>query len=151
MARSHALATGPMSAAERMRRYRARRRQVGLHAVTTWEPARGSSGAAPTYSPHRILEARSLAMHCLVARKIEEKPELLRVARENLRRWRRKAGRKKPTYLSEWEALLKKPWPELAAAITELSESGARLRQSSPFAGVLTPAERRRVYEAFRA
>jgi len=68
-----------------------------------------------------------------------------------LRRWRRKAGRKKPTYLSEWEALLKKPWPELAAAITELSESGARLRQSSPFAGVLTPAERRRVYEAFRA
>jgi hypothetical protein len=31
------------------------------------------------------------------------------------------------------------------------SERATRLRQSSPFAGVLTPAERRRVYEAFRA
>ena len=141
----------PMSAAERMRRYRTRRRQAGLHTVTRWEVAGESSAAAATYSPHRILEARSLAMHCLVARKIEKNPECLQVARRNLLRWRRRAGRQSPMYLSEWEALLEKPWPELAAAITELSERGARLRQSSPFAGVLTPTERRRVYEAFRA
>jgi hypothetical protein len=34
--------------------------------------------------------------------------------------------------------------------ITELSENATRLRQSSPFAGVLSPVERRRIYEAFR-
>lgn len=151
MGRNAIRAGSPMSAAERMRRYRARRRQLGMHAVTRWEAASASSAAAPTYSPHRILDARSLAVHCLVARKIDAKPALLQLARENVRRWKRRAGRRVPTYLSEWEALLEKPWPELAAVVTELSERGARLRQSSPFAGVLTPAERQRVYEAFRA
>ena len=33
--------------------------------------------------------------------------------------------------------------------ITDPGEDAARLRQSSPFAGILTQAERRRVYEAF--
>jgi hypothetical protein len=35
--------------------------------------------------------------------------------------------------------------------VTEQSENAARLRQSSPFAGVLSPAERKRIYDAFRA
>lgn len=33
--------------------------------------------------------------------------------------------------------------------MTEPSEEGARLRQSSPFAGVLSQTERRRIYDAF--
>jgi hypothetical protein len=35
--------------------------------------------------------------------------------------------------------------------MTGFDEDAIRLRQSSPFAGVLTPAERRRIYEAFRS
>ena len=151
VSRNVSRAGSPMSAAERMRRYRARRRQLGLHAVTRWEATGGGPPRTPAYSSHRILEARSLAMHCLIARKIDERPALLRVARQNLRRWKRRAGREKPSYLGEWATLLEKPWPEVASVITELSERGARLRQSSPFAGVLTPAERRRIYEAFGA
>ncbi len=118
------------SAAERMRRYRARRRAAGLRVATRWLPA-ASAAISPGVLKHRILEARSLAMHCLIARKIEADPRLLAAARRNL--------------------ILDRPWPEIAALITDADEAAVRLRQSSPFAGVLTPGERRRVYEAFRA
>ena len=53
--------------------------------------------------------------------------------------------------LREWQELLKRPWQEVAARATELSDDAARLRQSSPLATLLSPAERRRVHDAFRA
>lgn len=98
---------------------------------------------------HRIIEARSLAMHCLVASKIAADPSLLDRARANLASWRARYGDSPPRALDEWQAILERPWPEIAGLITDPGETAARLRQSSPFAGVLTPAERRRVYEAF--
>jgi len=54
-----------MTAAERMRRMRARRKSAGLKEVIAWVP---SEPIAPQrYSTHRLLEARSLAMHALIA------------------------------------------------------------------------------------
>jgi len=92
--------------AERMRRYRERQRAPGLRAVTRMEaPARTLSGGA---LKHRIIEARSLAMHCLAAQKIMLEPALL-----------------------DWA-------------------HATRLRQSTPFAGVLSERERERIYAAFR-
>jgi hypothetical protein len=137
-----------MSAAERMRRMRQRRKAAGFRPVTAWQPAK--LAPAP-YSSHRLLEARSLAMHAVIARKIEHDPKLLAVPRRNLARWRTRWPDEPPAWFSEWHAILKRPWQEIAALITEPSENAARLRQSSPFAGVLTPAERDRIYEAFRA
>jgi hypothetical protein len=138
-----------MTAAERMRRMRQRRRAAGLKAVVSWV----SSGRAVRsgYSPHRLLEARSLAMHAVIAQKIERDPKLLDVPRNNLQRWRARWDEQPPAWHEEWIGIMKRPWSEIAAIITEPSEEGARLRQSSPFAGVLTVAERRRIYEAFRA
>ena len=113
-------------------------------------PARGERLAV--YSDHAILDARSLAMHCLIARKIAHDPQLLEIARSNLSAWKRsRTTAERPRYLDEWERVLRRPWPEIAAFITSTSAEAARLRQSSPFAGVLDPVERRRVYEAFRA
>jgi hypothetical protein len=117
-----------MTAAERMRRLRKRRKAAGLKAVVAW--VREQPQRVPTYSSHRLLEARSLAMHAVITRKIERDPTL---------------------WLEEWQEVLKQPWQHIAALITEPSENGARMRQSSPFAGILTHAERWRVYEAFRA
>ncbi|MBI3044226.1 MAG: hypothetical protein HYY78_15505 [Betaproteobacteria bacterium] len=137
-----------LTAAERMRRYRVRQRAAGLRAATHWQP-----GAAARLTPgllkHRIIEARSLAMHCLIARKIAADPALLDVARRNLGTWIARYGNEPPRALEEWRAILARPWPEIAALITDPGESATRLRQSSPFAGVLTKSERRRVYEAF--
>ena len=138
------------SAAERMRRYRARQRAAGLRMATRWQPARPAA-ISPGALKHRIIEARSLAMHCLIARKIEADRRLLAAARRNLATWIARYGHGAPLALGEWREILDRPWPEIAALITAADESAVRLRQSSPFAGVLTPAERRRVYEAFRA
>jgi hypothetical protein len=117
--------------------------------LTRWQ-----STATPALSPgllkHRIIEARSLAMHCLIARKISADPSLLDIARRNLATWSARYGEGVPAALEEWRAILDRPWPEIAALITDPGESAARIRQSSPFAGVLAPAERRRVYDAFR-
>ena len=138
------------TAAERMHRYRARQRAAGMRPSTRWQ-----SVASPPMSPgmlkHRVIEARSLAMHCLIAHKIGRDPRLLDVARRNLAAWSARYGDQPPRALDEWRVILTRPWHEIAALITDAGETATRLRQSSPFAGVLTPIERRRVYEAFRA
>ena len=103
------------------------------------------------YSDHRILDARSLAMHCKIAQKISRNPDLLDKARANLERWSAKSGKPQPQYLREWGEILARPWPEIAELITNMNEDATRLRSSSPFAGVLTADERDQIYAAFRA
>ena len=136
------------TAAERMRRYRARQRAAGLRVLTrVAAPVHAlSSGALQ----HRIIEARSLAMHCLAARKIEHNPALLDQVRRTLELWRSRYGDDMPRALDEWKAILRQPWPGIAAFITDQGERAMRLRQSTPFAGVLSARERERVYAAFR-
>lgn len=135
-----------MSAAERMRRMRERRKAAGLKSVVAWIPTEPE--AQRIYSSHRLLEARSLAMHAVIARKIERDPALLDIARNNIERW---SAQRNSAWLDEWREILKQPWPSIAALIAEPSENAARLRQSSPFAGILSNQERWRIYEAFRA
>ena len=139
-----------LTAAERMRRYRARQKDAGLRAVIRWQ-----SAEAPLPTPgilkHRQIEARSLAMHCVIAAKIAAAPELLDIARRNLAKWSERYGENVPPALLEWASILEQSWPHIAALITDPRERATRLRQSTPFAGILTDAERRRIYDAFRA
>lgn len=128
---------------------RERRRAAGLKAVVSWVPPERT--APPAYSSHRLLEARSLAMHAVIAEKVQRDPRLLKIAHDNLKRWRARWEAAPPGWHREWTGIMTRPWPEIAAIMTEPSEEGARLRQSSPFAGVLSVTERRRIYEAFRA
>lgn len=139
----------PMTAAERMRAYRKRKRAAGFKSESRWVPAR--EDGISRYSDHRLLDARSLAMHCKIAQKISRNPELLTVAKQNLARWRQKSAGDNPPYLAEWQEILDRPWMEIAGFITNTSEEATRLRSSSPFAGVLSTVERRRIYEAFGA
>ena len=104
-----------------------------------------------TYSDHRILDARSLAMHCKIVLKISHNPELLDKAKANLERWSAKSDWPQPRYLREWQDILERPWPEVAELITSMNEDATRLRSSSPFAGVLSTDEREQIYAAFRA
>ena len=136
-----------MTAAERMRAYRKRRRDAGLKNVRRWEPAEG----VRQYSDHRILDARSLAMHCKITQKISRNPDLLEKARANLERWSAKSADPPPQYLHEWHEILNRPWPEIAEIITSMSDDATRLRSSSPFAGILSADEREQIYAAFRA
>jgi hypothetical protein len=131
-----------------MARMRQRRKAAGLKLQMQW--VQDGPSIAP-YSDHRRLDLRSLAMHTLIARKVARAPGLLAVPRENLRRWGKRWGGDSPAWLHEWQAILKRPWREVVAFITELSPRATRLRQSTPFAGILTPQERKRIYDAFRA
>jgi len=137
------------SAAERMRAYRKRKRDAGLTSKRRWEPADGS----PTgrYSDHRILDARSLAMHCKIAQKISRDSTLLEKAKANLSRWSDKYDEPKPQFIREWQEILEKPWSEISETITSMSEDATRRRSSSPFAGMLSDKERDQIYAAFRA
>lgn len=137
------------SAAERMRAYRKRKRDAGLTNVRRWELA---DGVAPgRYSDHRILDARSLAMHCKIVRKISQDPRLLEKAKANLLRWSANSEGPKPRYLQKWQEILEEPWLTIAEKLTSMSEEAVRLRSSSPFAGILDENEREQIYAAFRA
>jgi len=137
-----------LTPAKRMQRLRERKKAQGLKPVTRWVAVKTH---APTWSDHRLLDLRSLAMHAVIAKKVARDPGLLKVARSNLGRWQKRWGRQSPAWFGEWREILKRPWPEIAAFMTDTSEHATRLRQSSPFAGVLTSQERRRIYDAFRA
>ncbi len=137
-----------MTPAERMRAYRRRKHAAGYKVVSKWQPAGADNQA--TYSDHRVLDARSLAMHCRISRKIDQNTELLERARRNLRRWSETVSEPLPEYIKEWQEILDQPWPDIAVFITSFSDEAVRLRQSSPFAGVLTPRERKQIYDAFR-
>ena len=97
---------------------------------------------------HARIDARSLAMHRAIAGKIRMSPELMGIAKENLRRWRGTAGRSEP-YLDAWSELLAKPLGEALELLEQDSETMRAMRQASPFAGVLSPKERWEIYDAF--
>lgn len=102
----------------------------------------------PFHSDHSRLDERSLALHALVARKVQAAPALLDKARENMRRWQEASG--SPSLaLVEWEQILSAPVDEVTALLVERSERATRLRQSSPFCGILTEDERRAIYESY--
>lgn len=91
---------------------------------------------------HQELDARSLALHGLVADKIRRDPALLDRVRANLTRWRGLATPNERPYLDEWARLVDAGLEPCLAVATEDSERAATLRQSSPFTGILTPRER---------
>jgi hypothetical protein len=101
---------------------------------------------------HEGIDRRSLARHEAVAAKLEAQPQLLEVARANLQRW---LNTNPAAALREWWQLLETtPLSELLVLLRSTGDRAARLRQSSPFAGLLTPQERQAIlndYESRRA
>lgn len=97
---------------------------------------------------HRRIDLRSLAMHRLIAEKLREDPSVLDVARANLDRWDATSGNSRP-YFQRWREILARPADEIAELIVRDDEQMTAMRQTSPFAGVLTPKERWRIYDAF--
>ena len=61
-------------------------------------------------------------------------------------KWRDQ-GRIDSRYADQWEELLRMPVAEVRRAISEDSDRGRDLRQNSPFAGMLSEPERRRILE----
>jgi hypothetical protein len=78
-----------------------------------------------------------------IAAELPQHPEWIELARENLRRWSSR-NRESPGLLrcyEEWAEILRRPPEEVRAVPTAETDEGQRLRQNSPFAGVLSPQE----------
>jgi len=97
---------------------------------------------------HERIDRRSLAMHRAIAEKLRRQPELMEIARDNLARWSR-TNTASQWYWDRWRELLQRPMEELLRVLLEESERMTALRQTSPFAGVLTPQERWAIYAEF--
>ena len=96
---------------------------------------------------HQWIDQRSLALHQAVAAKLEADPQLLDIARQNLARW---LVHNAAAPLREWRAILDSaPLAEVLALLRSPDERATGLRQSSPFAGLLTPEERRAIMAAY--
>jgi predicted NAD/FAD-dependent oxidoreductase len=132
---------------------------MAIHRRRTWLKGAWKSNSdtrIPDYTrpvrAHEWIDRRSLARHEAVAAKLEAQPQLLEVARANLQRW---LSTNSTAALREWRQLLETtPFPELLVLLRSNGDEAARLRQSSPFAGLLTPVERQSIlndYESRRA
>lgn len=108
-----------------------------------------------TSTPGRGLsreEARSLWLHRAVLGRLVTDPErVLATVRENLAAWdgvHRGDGMTR-RYLDTWAALVDDGVEAVAQVLVDPEERACELRKNSPFAGVLSDVERRRVLGAF--
>jgi hypothetical protein len=113
----------------------ARQREAAMELKLPDHMPRGESG-------HGRALARSFAYHSAVASKLD--PQMLDEARHVLRRWRRQ-DRIDSRYAARWEAVLDQSLPDVRATLLDESTAGDDLRQNSPFAGLLSEPERRRI------
>jgi len=97
---------------------------------------------------HFEIDQRSLALARAVAAEIDHDPERrgLQKAQETCLRW----FRNNPVpAVEEWLQILNQEWDDVRAVLLNENEQGQRLRQSSPFCGILTPKTRWSIYRQF--
>jgi hypothetical protein len=97
---------------------------------------------------HQEIDRRSLEMVRRIVAKIDADPDRrgLEHAKAVCERWVRQGINS----AREWTRILERPWEDVRAILLDESDEGQRLRQTDPFCGILTPAERWQVYREFR-
>jgi hypothetical protein len=127
---------------------RAKRRLQGLRPVVTWVGPKDRERPPPPEV--RLFQARNLALRVMAVEKINRNPELLDIVDRNFERWQERGRATPGDAIRRWRALLREPWPRIAALLTEQSERGLTLRSTAPLFGVLSAQERDRIFRAFR-
>jgi len=101
---------------------------------------------------HAVIDQVSQALGVRVAERLRRHPELVDQARANLTRWSRQNA--SATSLlrcyAEWQEILGRPVEDICALLCAETEEAQRLRQNSPFAGILAPAEIWAIKASFR-
>ena len=101
---------------------------------------------------HDIVDSISLEIAKRVGERLRADPSLLGIAKTNLARW--KADNADCAALirnyAEWEAILQKPIEEVLRILCAVNDEGQRLRQNSPFVGILPQSEVRELKKKLR-
>lgn len=97
---------------------------------------------------HASIDERSLVMAQAIVAKVDSDPRRggLDRARATCQRW---LQRRPSPQVREWQEILSRPWEDVSLILTDVSEEGKRLRQNSPFCGILTQQERLDIYRRF--
>jgi hypothetical protein len=98
---------------------------------------------------HLLADERSLELHRAVSERLERDATILEKARARVVDWRRNNLVARPL-ADAWLEILGRPLPELMAFLIDRGERAQRLRQASPFAGVLDPRTRWRIWRDVR-
>lgn len=98
-------------------------------------------------------QEKSLWLHrALLGQLMLDPVGVLQIARENIARWKPQQRPDGMTmrYLDQWERVIAEGVDAVAGVLTSLDKNSAELRANTPFAGVLTDDQRRRVLRSFR-
>lgn len=98
---------------------------------------------------HELAEERSLAIHGLIADRLRKDPSLAEVARGRVAAWLTD-GSVHRAYAEAWGELLSGPLPRLLEVLVDPGEGARALRQCSPFAGIVDPRTRWRIWREVR-
>jgi len=92
---------------------------------------------------HFETDQASLELGRRVAERLRFQPALVEFARANLVRWSRQNASVSSLLrcYTGWQEVLSRPVDEIRDLLCSESDHAQRLRQNSPFAGVLPPAE----------
>lgn len=128
--------------------YETGRKSPTLATVRRLAGAVGLDATVEYHPPMTREERRSLLLHRAIARKLLDDPETVRArARRTLAAMR--ARHADMPLLREWAVLLDRPVAALAPVLVDPDPWARELRQVTPFAGVLSAAERADVYRTF--
>jgi hypothetical protein len=97
---------------------------------------------------HEHIDRRSLVLARAVVDAIDRDPRRagLEQARSTCRRWQLQAP---SPAVAEWGRILELEWEAIRLFLLDPGEEGRRLRQSSPFCGVLSARERWEIFRQF--
>jgi hypothetical protein len=133
-------------------------REAEINTGRTKLPAKGTARAALNASlrgatlaamkTHEQIDRRSLVLARAVVDAIDRDPSRvgLERARSTCRRWHLQAP---SPAVAEWGRILELEWQAIRLRLLDPGEEGCRLRQSSPFCGILSPRERWEIYRQF--
>ena len=103
---------------------------------------------------HTMIDARSRELHKLIAQKIRQNPALIQKVSDTLRRWLRATDEEDRSHdaLVEWQRRLEHdPLDHVLDFLVSDQEDARRLRQSTPFVGLLTDREREEIFRKYEA
>ncbi|MBK8293835.1 MAG: hypothetical protein IPK93_03310 [Solirubrobacterales bacterium] len=108
---------------------------------------RTEPGSGDGFDGHGPAGRRGLAFHQVIAKRLTRR--MVDEARQRV--WTlRYAGKLDPRYADEWERVLGEPLDNIRQALVAEDQLSQDLRQNSPFAGMLSEPERRKILEATR-
>ena len=98
---------------------------------------------------HRHIDARSRALAVAVADQLRREPALVDIAKRNFSTWMKSSSPSVRSTLEEWDIALHGSIDEVIELLTDEGERAVRLRQSNPFAGVLSSRHRTEILNRF--